>query len=402
MQHKIAKIIQSCSCALFCFFFTSGVYLYADDANVIETYLNELLITGQLNDPGDELRDVLLFLRSFPILPDSLGDAFTQLQPSWYADLAWSAENSLTNASRIISNNVLARMREYEGISCNPCGACIPFKNWWFAAQGGYLRQGKLQNLPSFRSKDWGILSGFDFVLADWLVLGITGGYTHTNLTWANLSGRNTIQNFYIGPYCAWNYGCWTVEASILKGAQHYCSNRHIQFGFVNRRAKNTHYGDSILCHLGTTINYGWGPLDFTPYLYADYIYLNVDKIKEKGSHYFDLHIKSYKPQFFQGEIGTALSGIFNINATMVVPTVMVGYQNITPLTGRDLIGNFLHRPVGSFHIKTTRKPIYQWTTGVLLNLYFPNCPELSFSYHGESGNKRWAYYCTGEINWSF
>lgn len=404
MQHKIAKVIKSFSYALICFFFSPGVYLHADDVNVIETYLNDLLITNQLNDPTGDLRNILLFLQSDALLlpPGTIDDALVQLQPSWYGDLAWSTEYSLTNASRIISNNILTRVREYNSCSvCDSQNICLPYKNFWVAALGGYLRQNGLRDLPAFRSKDCGVITGFDFVLSDWLILGITGGYTHTNLRWNNLGGSNSIQNFYVGPYCAWSCGRWTVEASLLKGNQRFRSDRHVKFSFVNRRTKNTHYGDSVVGHLGTTVNYCWGPLDFAPYLLADYVYLNVNGAKEKGAHHLDLRIKSNSPQFFQGEIGAALSGTYNVNAAIVVPTVQVGFQNITPTANTDITAS-LHGQPGSFVVKTTEDSIYQWTAGLFLNIYCQDWPDISFSYNGESGSKRWAYLATGEINWSF
>ncbi len=345
--------------------------------------------------------------------PRSLEDDLIQLQSSWYADLDWSTENSLANASRIISDNVFARIREYQYSYLYECRDrnheclceinpyCVPYKNFWVAALGGHLQQKNLQDLPGFHANDWGLLSGFDYVLANWLSLGVAGGYTHSDLKWNNMTGTNSIHNFYIGPYMVLNCRCWAVEASILKGAHRYRSDRHIVFTYVNRKAKNTHYGDSITCHLGITRNSRWGLIDFMPYLTGDYIYLHVNGIKDRGANNLNLTVKRRSTQFFQGEVGVALSGTYQADNCTVVPTIKGGYQNITPFDDTKLRTRLQGQP-GSFLVKTTKEPIYQWTGGLFLNIYPQDCPEIAFSYNAEWSNKRTEYCFTGEIDWSF
>lgn len=405
-----------------CLFFTSIVFsLSADNATVVETYFNELVLTKQLNDPTGDLKGILLSIALSD--PTTQAEDFIQLQPSWYADLDWSIENTLVNATKIISNNLLARVREYRCNSpldvmrnaycnpeCIPSGiiplpkSCVtvPFRNFWVAGMGGHLQQDSLQDLPAFRSNDWGLLSGLDFVLAPWITIGFAGGYTHTDLKWDQLNGTNSIHNFYIGPYCAGSYGCWALEASILKGWHRYRSDRHVLFGFVNRKAKNTHYGDSITCHLGTNWNSVWGNIyNFMPYINADYVYVHNNSIKDQGAHNLDLRVSSRNAQFFQGEVGAAFSSTYRTHGVIIVPTIKTGFQNITPLARTKLTGHIKGQP-GSFIVKTTKETIYQWTTGFFVNLYVQDCPEFSFSYDGAWGNKRREYCFTGEVDWLF
>jgi hypothetical protein len=413
MQQKIVSAIRIFFIVV-SLFLPPNVQLMASNANAVGLYLTELIFINQLMDPTGDIKGILKFLET--VSPGELENDFLQLQPSWYSALDWSTENTLTNASKIISNNILARVREYRcapvwqpPVRGNPCNRhsclhpepCVPNANFWVGGTGGHLQQDKLQQLPAFRSNDWGLISGFDFVLANWLSLGIAGGYTHSNLNWDNLKGPNSIQTFYIGPYFVWTCGRWCVEGSILKGAQRYRSDRHILFSFVNRKARNTHYGDSVLCHLGSTLNYYCGDYAFAPYLMADYVYLHVNGIKEKGAHLLDLKVRAHSTQFFQGEIGAAFCGTFKSHLATIVPTVKTGIQNITPIEGTKLRARLRGQP-GSFIVKTSKEPIYQWTTGLFVNFYVPDLPEFSVSYNGAWGNKRREYYFSGEIDWCF
>lgn len=340
-----------------------------------------------------------LDLKNNPILKEQL----IQLQPAWYGAFDWSTENSLTNAQQVITNNLLARVREYRCSSICDCVGYVPFRNIWVAALGGHLQQNKLQQLPAFRTNDYGALAGCDFVLADWLTVGIAGGYTHSNLKWDHLTGLNRISNFYVGPYAAWSCGCWGLEASFLKGFQTYHSNRHIQFKGIHRQAKGTNYAGSYLAHLGGTLNYCWGVFDFQPYVSADYVYLHIHGFKEKKALDLDLHVKRRCAEFFQGEVGAQFSATIKSNCAVVVPTVKAGFQNITPFNHSKIkstiAGALLHQ---HFTVETTHRTIYQWTTGLFLNIHFMNCVEFSLSYNGAFGPKRRQYYYTGEVDWSF
>lgn len=399
MHHRIIKKIRNFSLAFICFLCMPCIYLYADNAEKVEDYLNNLFLSGALVDPSGDLTNILFYLDSLD--PAAANAAFIQLQPSWYADLDWSTENSIVNASKIIGNNILARLREYKNCSDYCFDDCVPYRNFWVAAMGGHLQQHSLQELPAFHSNDWGAISGLDFVLAKWLSLGISAGYTHSQLEWDDLRGSNSIDNFYVGPYFVWSCGCWALDGSLLKGSHQYHSRRHLSFGFVNRRTRNTHYGDSILGHLELTRNWCWNIFSLTPYLSADYVYIHVNSIKEKGANNLDLKIKSHCTEFFQGEVGAAFSGSYYAGNALIVPTVKAGFQNITPIMGTKLKAKLQTQP-GHFTVKTTNEPIYQWTTGLFVNIYVQDCPEFSFSYNGAWGKHRREYCFTGEVDWSF
>lgn len=412
MQHKIASAVRIISFTFICLFFMPRTSLSADNATNLETFLVGLAITDQLIDPAGDLTNILLFLDTLD--PQTLKNDLLQLQPTWYVDFDWSTENSLANASRIINENALVRVGEYKCSSiCEPCG-CIPFINLWVGALGGYLKQRKIQELPGFHTNDWGLIAGVDYVVSDRLVLGVAAGYTHSDLkwddfpnsntvSWDNSNGRNSIHNFYIGPYAALNWCRWVFEASILKGSQRYHSDKHITFGFVDRKAKNTHYGDSIACHVGINRNYDWFFCDFEPYLTADYIYLHVNGVKEKTRFLpsLDLKVNSHNIQFFQGEIGAAISDTYQVYQAIIVPKFKVGFQNITPITGTKLTSSFAGQP-GSFVVRTTEDSIYQATAGFFLNFYIREWPQLLLSVDGAWGNKRVEYCYSGEINWCF
>lgn len=363
------------------------------NAGIVADHLNNIVI-----NPLGDLAAVLVLLN-----PNHLEEELVQFQPSGFSDLDWSTENSLANTRQIISNNLLARVREYKCSSVCDRYGCAPYRNFWISAMGGHLQQKKLHELPAFHSNDWGIISGFDFVLAEWLTAGVAGGYSHTDLKWDDLKGKNSIHNYYIGPYLAWNRGCWEIDASLLRGSHCYHSDRHIHLPGFHHKAKNNHYASSFLVHLGSTLNYCWGVFDFQPFLSTDYIYLHVNSLKEKGALDLDLHVKTRNVQFFQGEVGALLSATFCSNSVIIVPTVKAGFQNITPFTDTKVESSLRGDIIGiPFKVHTTTKPIYQWTTGLFLNFYIQNCPEISFSYNGAFSGKRREYSYSGEIDWSF
>lgn len=333
------------------------------------------------------------------LLGNSLfGDDSGLINPSAFAVLDWTTENTLTNVSRIISDNVLLdRARGCYYVPICESLDCIPFeKNLWVAALGSHLQQDKLKHLTSFNTNGWGLIGALDFELANWLSLGIAGGYTHTSLSGA-LRRNNSINTFYLGPYAAWRCGRWTIEASFLKATQRFRSNERRD----HRTRKNAHYGDSILVHLGTNLNYCyWDLLNFEPYLLGDYVFVHANSIKNVKEEFLRLKVGSHNMQFFQGEIGTAFSTTFKTKYGLIVPTMTVGFQSLTPINDTRFDSNFHGAP--NFIVKTANETIYQWTTGFFLNFCARGYPEFSISYNAAWGDKRRTYCFAGELDWSF
>jgi outer membrane autotransporter protein len=382
---------------LFCYLVFHAVNVQAaNNVERFENYLTQIIIQEPAGPLANRVFELAL---NNPTLFDEQLDL---LQPAWYGDLYWSAQNTLANAGQVISNNLLARVREYRGSSL--CGQvdCIPYRNIWVAGLGGHLDQDRLHQLPAFRTNDWGLLGGFDFVCSDWLTVGLAGGYIHSDLKWDDLSGNNSIHNFFIGPYVAWNRRCLTIEASLLKGTHRFHTHKDIHLGLLNSDVRSTQYGDSIFGHMGLSLNYGFNVFEFQPFLYGDYTYIHYNGLKEKGKSVFDLKVKSDSIQFFQGEVGAQLTSTFRSNCATIVPTVKGGFQNITPITGTKFTANLRTHPRRSFEIQTTTDPIYQWTAGMYINIIMIDGLEFSVSYDGAFSNKRKEYCYTGEVDWYF
>lgn len=412
MSRKIVEVIQIISLTIVCCFASVGS-LRADNAANFENYLANLVLTGELVDPIGELGMIQLF---FGLLDEqTLHDDLLQLQPSWYADFDWSIENSLTNATREIGANAFIRAEEYKNTSiCLREGRYVCFKNFWIAGSASYLKQRSVQQLPAFHSTDLSILAGFDYVLSDHLILGVAAGYVNTELKWNNFRGSNTlswdhsgssnpIDSFYVGPYMAINWCGWMLEASLLKGFHRFQSNRHIHFAFVDRKERNTHYGDSIAAHLGGKVNYCWGICNFEPYILTDYVYVHVNSIKERTKflNSLNLAVSKHNTHFFQGEIGAIFSDTYQLFNATFVPKFKIGFQTIAPLTGTKLTAHLVDQP-GSFTVQTNKDPVNQAVAGLLLNFYVRDWPQFILSFDGAWGNERMAYCYMTEFLWDF
>lgn len=395
--------------------------LPASNVKTLETFLSDLILTGKLNDPTGQITALIIHDEANLDAKAALAN-FNQLQPSWTSSIDWATENVLTNISRVISDAIFLRAKDYRCSAvcddecfpyrnccaplpyrsfCNEDYCCVPFKNFWVAFLGGHLEQKRFGGLSAFISNDWGFITGLDMVLCDWLTLGVAAGYTHSNIDWNEFDGTTSNHNFFIGPYASYSCGRWVFEASILKGAQRYRIDRDTFFFSSRTKSTSNHYGDSILCHLGTTWNYCWNAYDLVPYFLADYVYVHGSGIKGKGEPAFDVRVRRHNTQFFQGELGFAISRPCMIGSVMCLPSVQTGIKNITPITGTKLTATMAGQP-GSFFVKTADESIFLWTLDFYCDLYITDWPIILLSYRNGWGPQRWEFSLAAETTWNF
>lgn len=316
-----------------------------------------------------------------------------QLQPSWFGGLGWSNATLLSSISSLFPKQM----------SHNPCSCeCFtPSSNIWIKGLHEHVQQKRLRQLPGFQAYDNGILGGMDHQFSENLLIGIGGGHTHTNYKWNSLKGGATINSGHAGPYAIFTQGKWTFDGQVLGSWDSFRTKRHLEFKKIDRKAKARFLGASALVHLGVGYTYEGCYATVIPYFGADYIYLHQNRFRENGANSINLRMAEYNQQFLKTELGSAITRSWNVWGGCLTPTVTLGINTLSKLSGNHIRASFASLP-GSFTALTSNRSIVQFATGFDLGYTINNQLTIYASFNGQYARKQQNQRVSGGINWSF
>ena len=257
---------------------------------------------------------VISNLRFMPTV-EELHDALLQLQPSAFTSLAIAQENNTLYVKEAIYNHLE-----------EPFRTCCLYKNngktFWISPFAAKTFQENHGEEPGFTTESPGIVAGIDFHQQEKSSFGVGVGYNYTDLHWNQKRGRADIQTAYLAAYGQWIGSCGYLQTSLIGGYNNYCTNRHIEFQFIDRNAKGQHKGLEGSLHLKGALTYDYFGATLSPFATADYICLHEDGFKEKGATSLNLNVKSKSSDLLLNEAGINISNCLIYNNNSFTPFV--------------------------------------------------------------------------------
>lgn len=344
------------------------------NAGRIRSLLGDLII-----EPNSDLFTVLEALSNLDPTEDALKHALDEISPARYGTLPWinAAIFSLVRTQLSLRNRVILN----EECICETNG-------FWLSGVGEILQQEKINELVGFHACTRGFIGGYDKRIADIFSIGISGGYTHTDLHWKPSRGHNKIDSYFGSLYSFFPYQCWLFDLSLTGVWQRHRSKRTIHFPEIHRIAASSYDGNGFIAHVGTAYDWQYCNFDVSPYFGVDYYCTKIDSIHECGAGDLNFRIKKQHGYFIRTELGIgfqtekcACFGIF-------IPYLDVSWVFLTPLHKGCITSNLVCR----------REELGLRTTDHALNFLAPSigcrfrmCDTVEFGagYKGEFSKER-------------
>ncbi len=330
--------------------------------------------------------------------PSQLFQALDQLHPALFQALAMTVGDT----THLINTTFMDRLVYLRNITCKDnCGSCrCHCGGAWTAGVADFIRQGKSEGLRRFTTANEGFSLGYDNELGDFLV-GLGGGYTHSNLHWGHGTGKARIHGYYIGAYASKYNDCYYMDASLLSFVNHHRVHRHIHFANINRHAKNNHYSYGLSPHLGLGMFLNWCNIDIIPFCAFDYYLVQQNRMRENGANSLDLHVKRNQAHLLRAEAGVNFSRCFKVCKGLLQPNASISWVGHRVLGGKKYISSFKDFN-NSFAVYGTDQCFNQLLLGMGLTYRIHERLAVNAWFDVELGQKRQEEQVNLEINYLF
>jgi autotransporter-associated beta strand protein len=210
--------------------------------------------------------------------------ALFQMQPSLFTSLA-VVQESVTLSLR----NALSEHLKNDFYSCYPHEGV----GFWISPIASSMQQKHHKLEPGYSSNMIGVFLGLDDRSKE-SSIGIGFGYDYHHLHWFQNASYSDANSLYLALYGLVGTSRWCVQAGAIGGYNYYHTDRHLQFGSIDRHAKGKIPGAEASGYLEVFVDLlRHSQWKCCPFLNMDYIYLHEWGFSEKRANSLNLHVSS-------------------------------------------------------------------------------------------------------------
>jgi outer membrane autotransporter protein len=194
----------------------------------------------------------------------------------------------------------------------------------WSQAFGAYLNQGARGSSSAYSANLWGGSLGFDRLLFDHFMFGLSGGYARNYIRTNDANTRADADSYQGSLYGSLARDSYYIDGVLSYAYNRYDAQRHIAFGTTDRVAKSNYEGQQYSGYLegGYTLkNRG---LNITPLVSLQYMRLHLNDYSESGAGSLNLTVDAQDYNTFQSGLGAKLAYPILLTDSQIVPEVHV------------------------------------------------------------------------------
>jgi uncharacterized protein YhjY with autotransporter beta-barrel domain len=223
---------------------------------------------------------------------------------------------------------------------------------WNFYVRGNVvLAQGFSEpGVSHFDSNTASVQLGTDYRLTPNLLVGLTAGYGHTDVTLDNQGSSATVDSYSPGLYASYANHGWYANFSGNYTHDAYSQSRVI--GFLGQTATSAPEGNEGTANLDGGYDFHHGPWTFGPLAGLQYTHLTVDGYNESGS-VADLSVNEQQSDSLRSRLGGRVSFDYSHFGVQFTPHLDASWQHEFLDQSRGINSQF-NGGSGSFNVQTT------------------------------------------------
>jgi len=201
----------------------------------------------------------------------------------------------------------------------------MPTEDQWgfFVTETGeFTSLGDTSNANGYNLKSAGTTVGVDRRLGEHFVLGLTLGYSHTDIDLSD-EGRLTADGAKIALYAMYHNGGFYTEGLIGAGFNSYDTRR----GALNGIASGSTNGTQLDAYYGLGYDVKLGRLTVTPMASMLFTSVGIDGFDERGS-LLPLHIESQHENSLRTRAGVRVACTTEVGAARITPSLSAQWQH--------------------------------------------------------------------------
>lgn len=288
-------------------------------------------------------------------------------------------DSNFTETALTLQNTLGSHQRDHgrKAIAHNPRHGHL-----WFQGFGSKFDHDRTFKTLGFRGNQAGVMMGFDYQVNDDLLLGVGGGYKHTNLD-VNLDVAHQKTETPFGSiWGLYSLGNYDLEGGLTYNRKSHEAKRYIRGLGNTLTAKHKNHGYSLLPHFAVAYNH-WAECDVhvRPFVAFDFLYLNENGYTETGANSLNLTVKDHTTSSLQSSLGFMIDRHIKWCEGDFRPSFEARYMNRTQLRKAKIVNAFSFAPQATFISTANQKSLhrlglaaeiaYEWHDGANFRLRY-------------------------------
>uniref|UniRef100_UPI0029C84D22 autotransporter family protein n=1 Tax=uncultured Pseudodesulfovibrio sp. TaxID=2035858 RepID=UPI0029C84D22 len=227
------------------------------------------------------------------------------------------------------------------------------------------------------------ISGGYDRVLRDGLLVGVSGGYARTDADYKDVGkSDSSLDSYSLGFYGTWFDEQWYVDAMISAAYNKYESNRQIP-AFA-RIAKSDSTGYTVSAKNAGGYRFDVGGFGLTPNISVEYTRFHQNGYTESGAGAANLTLPDVDSNFLESGLGLKLDRAWQTGFGQIIPEISASWMHEWLTQDKSLTVSMTGMPGTVFSQTTaqTARDAYRFGAGV--RLLHDKGMSLALNYQGE------------------
>jgi uncharacterized protein YhjY with autotransporter beta-barrel domain len=219
---------------------------------------------------------------------------------------------------------------------------------------GGFGQWGDKVAEPGYTGFDyspWGTSIGYDRVIGEKFMVGVSGAYGSTTVNLDEGLGGGEIDTYGGALYGSWFNGTVNIDAVLSYDFNDYETHRNLTVGSVTRQAQSTHDGQAF----GAFVSAGYlkkiNHWAFQPFASLQYAYLDESAFTESGAGSVSLSVQDHQTDSLVSGLGLRAAYVLQLKSLTLVPELSAAWDYDFNIDDRVITASFIGAPTATFSI---------------------------------------------------
>jgi outer membrane autotransporter protein len=273
----------------------------------------------------------------------------------------------------------------------------------WLDGFGQWGDQDEDDGFVGFDYRMLGTALGFDYMLSDKLIAGVSVDYAYTDIDLDANQEDESIRSTGGSVYGSYFNESAYIEAILSYAKQRFDNDRHVVIGSMQRTAESDHNGDAFSTFFGGGYNFPLNNWAVGPFASLQYTYLDEESFQESGAGGLNLRIDSRETESLVSELGVRVARkLLETDCWRLIPEISAAWNYDFDIDDRDITASFAGSPGTSFTIEGQDIENSGATFSAGLRLMHKGGLMTSLEYNAEFREDYSAHGLIGEVQYQF
>lgn len=198
-----------------------------------------------------------------------------------------------------------------------------------------------------------GVALGYDQKITPDFLLGASAGYGTTSLDMDDLDDRAEVSLYQASLYGSYAAAKWYATAIATYGYSHYDTTRRIVFGGLNRTARATYDGHTVLGQVEAGRHLDVETVTITPFASLEAAHLTRNAFTESGAGALNLSVDKEYSRSLISALGVKVEKEYETSRGVLTPEARLSWRHQFWDTDQQVSATFVGAPAASFSVRS-------------------------------------------------